>query len=152
MTRTRLVLVATASFAGSAWAGPGRDKRIEFQEKQRPFRIKYKLSDAAALAKYPAADLFLGPEKVVSPGDVAVLALEGKAAKGSLFVFNCDDVQVVSVKHSAKAVTVKARVGAFALPRTCSLIVLTPVSVASLEIPSLESKLRCQSAQRDLTG
>ena len=130
--------VALVCLCGTAWAGASHDKRFEFQEKQRPYRIKYKLSDAAALAKYPQADLFFGDEKVVAPGDVTTLTYEGKAAKGSLFVFNCDDVQIVSVKHTAKAVTLKVKVGAFALPRHCALFAVTPISVATLEIPTLE--------------
>ncbi len=134
---TRLVAVLVC-LSGTAWAGASRDKRIEFQEKQRPYRVKHNLSDEAALAKYPAPDLFFGDERVVAPGDVTTVTFEGKAAKGSLFIFDCDDVQILSIKHTAKAVTLKVKVGAFALARHCALFAVTPISVATLEIPTLE--------------
>jgi hypothetical protein len=127
-----------ACLAGTSWAGSSHDKRIEFQERQRPIRVKYKLSDEAASARYPMANLFIGDEKIVAPGEVTVITATGTAAKGSLFVFNCDDLQILSLKHTAKAVTVKVKVGAFALPRHCALMAVSPVSVATLEIPAIE--------------
>jgi hypothetical protein len=135
MTR---VVVALVCLVGTASAGASFDKRIAFQEKQRAYRAKHNLTDDAARAKYPAPDLFIGDEKVVSPGEVTVVTATGKAAKGSFFIFNCDDLQILSVKHTAKAVTVKVKVGAFALPRHCALFAVSPVSVATLEIPALE--------------
>jgi hypothetical protein len=139
MTR-RLSLLWLCCLAVPAWAGPSFERRIAFQERQRAYRTKHNITDSAALAKHPAAELTVDAEKTAFPGDVLTITATGSAEQGSLFVIDCDDVQIVSIKQTRKAVTAKVKVGAFALPRHCALLAVSPVSVATEEIPILEVK------------
>jgi hypothetical protein len=94
-------------------------------------------------AQYPTPEVtFEGDPQRVSCGDTASLKLTGKWPKGTTFLFNDDDVQILEEKSGAGTYQAKFRVGQNAAPTAVAVHAIAPVSGAQLSTNALAVRAR----------
>lgn len=80
----------------------------------------------------------------VLPGAVVSVHALGKLDKAALVLFDCDELEVISMAHTSTRVEARVKVNAplFAEPKTCQLHAYQPLSTASVAIPALRISAR----------
>lgn len=149
--------LCTLGLAGVLAAAGGQASGATFQERLSQFyarndaeRRKLGLDDQAAKRKYPTPEVSLvsttptatgtdgeAGEGVVclQPGKTLELVLAGQVQPGSLVDLTCDALTLVEQKQEGGKLRLKARAKPDALPTTCSLMVVAPVSGIQTSLP-----------------
>lgn len=145
MKRSTLLSLSLSFLSLAALAGAKsatfKERLEEFRAKAELARLKAKIPDREqAVLRYPTPELRLIPAEhpiVAMPGKAVKVTAEGRVPKGALVAFDCDELKVQSAKATGKGVVAQVKAPAFAMPKTCKLHVVSPVSGADRKLPAV---------------
>jgi hypothetical protein len=136
------LLIATAVVRA---ASDARQQRVDaIYRAAAEQRKKLGLDEARARKAYPTPEMTFEQSLEVAPGAKAKLVVPGRFTKGTAFVFESDDVTVLSEKVSDRRYEAEIQVRADALPGEVYLAAYAPVSAASVGVTALEIVARYQ--------
>lgn len=128
-------------------ASDAREQRVKaFREQAKGEREKLKLDAKAVRGQYPTPEIKLGRAITLRPGATTPVEVSGAFQKGSLFVVEADDVEVVREDLGAGGWKAQLAVRKGALPQTVRLAVYSPVSAipASTNAFVVAGRYECQ--------
>ena len=143
MTRVQAALVALS--LGALGAAVAKTNTPTWQQRLDAFtaqanRERAKLGAAANEAASGTPELILSgrdDEWVVHPGETVEVVATGTIQKASLALFQCNALEVLSMKQTEGEVRAKVRASKAMLPQVCDLQVTAPVSLRAASTPAV---------------
>lgn len=144
MNRTRLGVLSlvgvtglAALAAGSGTALPFHRRVQEFQAAQSQRRAALNLPRKELYQRYPTPELRLVRAARAAPGQTVQIKATGRIPQGSLVGFDCDDLQVLSLRQSTTAISATVKIPPTFHGHACRLHAYAPVTSASNRVEAL---------------
>jgi hypothetical protein len=138
-----IALLLFAAAAAKAVSSTYESRRAQLAAEADAQQKKLGIDRARAYEQYPTPEVsFEGDPKRVACGDLASVSLGGKFAKGTSFLVNDDEVQIVDQKPGATGWTAKLKVLPTAAPRNVTVAAILPVSGAESDVQVLRIRGR----------